>query len=722
MKKIIFLLITIISIQNTFAQTGKQKELRKEMDEFFWGKNASYTDAVDIPEKYKNESAVIIYKYQDYDYHNQKVKVEFTEKKRLRIKIQDQNAILKFSDYEYDKRRENYKFDETVFGIKVIKPNGKETIIDVDKESIDIDDHKKIAIPGLEIGDILDMYQYSEKLYIMVFGAGFESIESTLGSEYPIMNYKMIFQTENDFFINYQAYNGAPELKPVPTEKNYKRKYEFTASDLPKEDFPRWFYPLVEKPCYKFQVYFARKASNEEMARAYISEDEKIIKSKVTSEDIYTFYDKRVDIWSKGYFDDVEKFLEGKKFNSDTEKIREIYNFTRHQYYTRYIVPFILYDRNISYYPFDYLEKDYLYLKNYYQFVNYFGVILKKLNIKSELIIGTGRENGPIEDLLLSDNVDLLLKINTEKPIYIKQFENFLLTDVIPYSFEGNTAYAIPIEDGKLSDQVKIITLPVSKYSDNVNADYTKIQINPDFESFAINRVTSIIGHNKEIENWDKVFINDVYNEDRIKYKTTDYFELIKNDKRKKEFKAEYESYLKTKQADFDEKIKTEIEGEYKGQIENLEYKLLNSGRFEQNDTLQYRKMFTLKGNYLKKAGNNYTFDIGKFLTSQLEIKEDEYIRDYNIYQNHPRSYKTHIEFEIPSGYSVTGLDKLNKNIKNETGAFVSTAEIKGNLLVIHTSKEYYNYFEPKENWLKMVEFLDAAYQFTQEKILLKKN
>jgi hypothetical protein len=722
MKKIIFLLITIISIQNTFAQTGKQKELRKEMDEFFWGKNAPYTDVVDIPEKYKNESAVIIYKYQDYDYHNQKVKVEFTEKKRLRIKIQDQNAILKFSDYEYDKKRENYKFDEKVFGIKVIKPNGKETIIDVDKESIDIDDHKKIAIPGLEIGDILDMYQYSEKQYIMYYGAGFEPIESTLGSEYPIMNYKMIFQTENDFFINYQAYNGAPELKPVPTEKNNKRKYEFTASDLPKEDFPRWFYPLVEKPCYKFQVYFARKAYSEEMARAYISEDEKIIKSKVTSEDIYTFYDKRVDIWSKGYFDDVEKFLEGKKFNTDTEKIREIYNFTRHQYYTRYIVPFILYERNISYYPFDYLEKDYLYLRNYYQFVNYFGVILEKLNIKSELIIGTGRENGPIEDLLLSDNVDLLLKINTEKPIYIKQFENFLLTDVIPYSFEGNTAYAIPIEDGKLSDQVKIITLPVSKHSDNVNADYTKIQINPDFESFAINRVTSITGHNKEIENWDKVFINDVYNEDRIKYKTTDYFELIKNDKRKKEFKAEYESYLKTKQADFDEKIKTEIEGEYMGQIENLEYKLLNSGRFEQNDTLQYREMFTLKGNYLKKAGNNYTFDIGKFLTSQLEIKEDEYIRDYNIYQNHPRSYKTHIEFEIPSGYSVTGLDKLNKNIKNETGSFISSAEIKGNLLVIHTSKEYYNYFEPKENWLKMVEFLDAAYQFTQEKILLKKN
>jgi hypothetical protein len=34
----------------------------------------------------------------------------------------------------------------------------------------------------------------------------------------------------------------------------------------------------------------------------------------------------------------------------------------------------------------------------------------------------------------------------------------------------------------------------------------------------------------------------------------------------------------------------------------------------------------------------------------------------------------------------------------------------------------FLNYYEPNANWLKMVEFLDAAYQFTQEKVLLKKN
>jgi hypothetical protein len=87
-----------------------------------------------------------------------------------------------------------------------------------------------------------------------------------------------------------------------------------------------------------------------------------------------------------------------------------------------------------------------------------------------------------------------------------------------------------------------------------------------------------------------------------------------------------------------------------------------------------------------------------------------------------PRSFENEITFNIPEGYSVSGLEKLNKKVENETGGFVSTAEIKGNQLVIKTLKYYKNYFEPNANWNKMIQFLDAAYQFTQEKVLLKKN
>jgi hypothetical protein len=109
-------------------------------------------------------------------------------------------------------------------------------------------------------------------------------------------------------------------------------------------------------------------------------------------------------------------------------------------------------------------------------------------------------------------------------------------------------------------------------------------------------------------------------------------------------------------------------------------------------------------------------------LTEQIDVDKKEKDRVNNVYMSFPRSFDNEIIFEIPSGFTVMGLEKLNKKAENETGKFTSTASVTGNQLTIRTIKEYKNYFEPNSNWNKMVLFLDAAYQFTQEKILLKKD
>ena len=109
-------------------------------------------------------------------------------------------------------------------------------------------------------------------------------------------------------------------------------------------------------------------------------------------------------------------------------------------------------------------------------------------------------------------------------------------------------------------------------------------------------------------------------------------------------------------------------------------------------------------------------------LTKQVEITKKEKERKNNIYSNYPRSYENEIIFEIPDGYSAWGIEKLNKKVQNETGEFTSTAKIEGNKLIIKTLKQYNKYYWPNADWNKMVSFLDEAYQFTQEKILLKKN
>ena len=136
---------------------------------------------------------------------------------------------------------------------------------------------------------------------------------------------------------------------------------------------------------------------------------------------------------------------------------------------------------------------------------------------------------------------------------------------------------------------------------------------------------------------------------------------------------------------------------------------------------MAYEESFKIKNHLIKKAGQNYMIEIGQFLTSQAEIDKKDKERTNNVYMAFPRSFENEITFEIPAGYAVSGIEKLNKKVENATGGFSSTATISGNKLIIKTTKSYNNYFEPNSNWPKMIQFLDAAYQFTQEKILWKK-
>ena len=79
------------------------------------------------------------------------------------------------------------------------------------------------------------------------------------------------------------------------------------------------------------------------------------------------------------------------------------------------------------------------------------------------------------------------------------------------------------------------------------------------------------------------------------------------------------------------------------------------------------------------------------------------------------------VEIDIPTGYEVQGLDKLNQKVENKFGGFTSTAKEENGKIIIETNKHYDVNFVPKDQWPALVSFLNAAYTFTEQKILLKK-
>jgi hypothetical protein len=176
---------------------------------------------------------------------------------------------------------------------------------------------------------------------------------------------------------------------------------------------------------------------------------------------------------------------------------------------------------------------------------------------------------------------------------------------------------------------------------------------------------------------------------------------------------------LRTKQK---ERFEETAKGEYAcDDIEDYTYSIDANGRFSLDSYFTFTESFKAKNALIKKAGPNYIMEIGKLIGGQIDLTEKERDRSANIYMTYPKSFNYQITLNIPDGYTVAGLDKLNKSVDNETGAFISTAKLEGNLLIINTSKQYKNYFEPNSNWDKMILFLDEANQFTNEKILLKK-
>lgn len=714
MKNIIFICLII--------SASLQAQDNLKIQNLFWGKDDIHSKTIEVPAKWKNESAVIIYKLDFFDYHKFGKNVNYTSAKRIRVKLQDEAAVKEFSEFTFTERFISSKGwtmrrGTNSIGLKIIKPDGKETILDVSKEAVSMDAEKKIAIPNLEIGDIVDYYLHSEEPFKSILEVGFDPVETTLGDVYPIMDYKLTFQTENDFFVNFNTYNGAPELKQIPTKNSGERIYELNATDIEKNDFPRWFYPLVELPCYKFQVFFARSGKFEERATAFLSDKEKIIKSTVTKEDIFNYYDSK--FLAEGNVTQINSWLKGKTFKNDEDKIRQVYYFTRHQYFTQYVEAFVAKEANI-FYPFE-LYPNAVFFNTEEHFIRHFMNFLKKNDISYDIVVATSRFDGDIKDLLIQKNVSILLKVNTANPLYLEFFTPFTSADQFNYNLENTKAYLLEVSKGKKIIDAEMITLPGSTKNDNINKTITKLNFQDDLTSFQVARDNSFFGHYKVSFQNDLLYFFDYVYEDYKKYETTSLMELVKNKNKRAQYTKEFDAIIAKSKENQKKSFINSIQSEFEIEVEDYAMEVKNTGRFGKNEPMQYTETFVIKDHFVKKAGNNIIVELGKFLTSQIEISKKEIDRTNNIYMTFPRQIEQEIQLEVPPGYSVSGLEKFNKKVENQTGGFISTAVQEGNKIVIKTTKYYTNYYEPNSNWKKMIDFLEVAYQFTQEKVLLKK-
>lgn len=714
-RPFIYLLIYLfstISISLCDAQKAKWKYDTDEIKAHFWSPNNKVANDNVVPEKWADKSAVIL--YSDYELEIEKERSNDIAYISLltqnRIKIQDEAALEDYSELRYAPNSLYTKdADKTAWGIKIVKANGKEEVLDVDKEKVEVKNNNetnyKIAIPNLEVGDIIDVYKFSYyKLYSYTNNTLWID-KSLLQGRYPIKHTAFKINTCPMSKIFFRPVNGAPELEIEKLGDNYC--FYFEAKDLEEIKASNWHFPFQDNPYYKLKIQWGHyfiKDREKENKEIYISEKtERSIKNSFS--DTY-----RPDSKAKNEYGEFKRFIKGKgiTLNSDAEKLEHYFYFLRHKFLNMHLI--------YKKYHFDAGENEYT-----NQIIDHMVLAINSLELDYEVLLVHPRQRGKIKDIMDMKELYQVIKVKTESGnVYFYNTDQYTVFNILPMTVEGSEAYTLH-SPGKGRDiNLKKVTLPSSSHEENVTNHIVTVDFPNGIDQPALIKTEmEVIGRGMYSYKEDILNVFDYVLEENEYYDTKRWgaTEIIRDKKmlaKVKQMKTEEEKRIEEVFTAYANQDFEEEEVTYK------DSEVISNGNWHFAKDLKFSYTAEVDG-LVKKVGPNYLFNAGKLVGGQIEIDDKEKERTENIYMRYGRAFDYKITVNLPAGYSVDGLDKFKNNVENATGGLVSNASSSGNTISINYNKHYKNNFEPVENWPQMIEFLDAGFQFTQEKLLLKK-
>ena len=641
-----------------------------------------------VPEKWKNESAVIIGQKTEYLFSRiQQGKnpyiVRINEYIHKRIRLQDKNALENFSTFYYVTMGQDGKAE-----YKVIKANGKETMVDM-KSAIEEENEvpaiyrpiiykmnikkMKMAIPDLEVGDIIDYTVKSTIDWDMKEnGIEFSPFIFSMSNSYPTMFQQYRFTMANGMKVRYRAFNGAPNIRfdakaSVYGDKNSYLSYFFQDKEREKSIDERWSFEYRNTPTVKFRVVLLADNDSESKGLGEATIDRSGL-------DISNVYSRYVGAGMYvtpnvtqlvGY---TTEYMLKKKADgivkTDDETIRETYYCLRkvflelyykgpvHSELEKYMTGKKLYKKVLAAEKKDVQKEerqDEIRI-NSLTFATALRMSLSAMSVPSELFVYMPRKLGKWSDAIFMEELDFMLRVkHKRKFVYVDAFNNFDAFGT-PYSYMENVeGYAIGYAE---VNQYFRATIPAMTHNDNVDKqDYT-LTIADAMDVVRAERISTYLGAEKHGRIEKANITREYLNYDFEKY----YNEPTKKGKKKDEpvmaSSVTYENPDKEeKMRERKELFEKEVKDEYDvDRYENFE--LIKDGRYGDTSWLEYREKFTLK-KMISKAGKNYILDIGKIIGDQIKLDATELAsRKTDIWIAYARTIENNIVLNIPNGYS----------------------------------------------------------------------
>jgi len=736
MKHFLPLILCFFIATNLFAQDNipyAEKALQIQKD--IWGSPTPEFKATAVPAALAKESAVILARsFSLQRTSGRKVKFMMVASHTLkltsfheRVKINDKAALESFSSLEYQKKLDKttsitfsklVNIKNTYIGAKVIKPDGKEVVVNTSEEALlkneEKDQKGKLAISDLQVGDILDYYisvvDVSESFDNNSFKANDNLI--LLADEYPVMHYNLDFQFNKKLDVKCIYANGAPHF-----DESHNDEGDYLLSvklkDIPKYESQLWTSPLRQYPYIEIGSSYLGKYST------YVGGDYEKDPNASRFENNKTGFEESFQEYP--FWDKIEKNLKdyfGSKKNLKSAPLDSIMK--------------VLYDE----WKFDVFcsysgkELDDVSGMNYRSALSQhatalISMILTDMEIDHDVLLVASRNSNTLENVFNSDDMDALIRINGTTPMYMSFGDIVTHFNEIPARFQGEKALVLhPKRHNAMrySFTENETILPVATNDKNRIEEQLQVSLlSANMQKLKITRLTRAQGELRHDDQKQLIPVADVDEGFRSMVNGDELAKRLKKSTDTKKMIDDYTFSFNKEKTEMSKNFTAEIKDQYDQDPEQVQdFKIVNPALEQTAPVFEYSSSFVLN-NLVKKAGPNYIIDAGKLTGGFYKLEDKERKRTVDVYMPCARSFKYTITLAIPQGYGAKGMEEMNISKTNKTGSFTSVAAVHGNNLTITVTRVYNNNFEKIANWALLTDMIDAASDFNTKKILLEK-
>lgn len=703
------LLVQLFTLSVNADEKADYLKLAQKVRQEVWSSTPADFQKRTVPDRYKNASAVILSYYRELstDYYRKATadlvlnlrltrQIDCTDMERMLIQINDKKALKDYSEFTFKTKSRKWTWGyhhktQTVLGIRVIKKNGNvqevslDDYVDVKEGKNDKDLSQKIAVPGLEVGDCIDVFSLDQ---IDTQEQQLDPFYFVLRQDEPVLYTKVHCVLDQSLATVYRTMNGAPDFTQT-TDKDKNAVLDMVMDKPVDAESSIWYNSLEQSPFIemyitptKAKVAVVEKAMRQKGVRGnpdvtpILQDDWKLLKSYVSKGG---YSPAGLPSTYKSVFKSAKK--EGM---SAEEKADRIYSF--------------------EYVSGGASQRVFNTVANY----------LRKLGVEIEMGITTPFGALPVDKLINYNSTSWFFRLKGTDVYYFPGTYPKVASE-IPYIYQGRKAY--------MQDSEEQITIPVSQAEDNKSVNDMVVKL--DGTKLDICRKVTYSGE-------QKMYAQSLVSPDNTLFGSSQleaYWRYLKYDD-----KDPYSCYTKKESAElkgaFNEYRKNAIDP-FKAEISSYHdgdpvqvggYGVDCVGIRRDSSNFVYHVDYVMDG-MVKRAGNNYLLSVGKLIGSSLKLEGKDRERIDDVWRKMAFVDEWNIEIPLPQGYKVSAeaLKKIETSVANECGEFTVKATAGNESVKVYVRKCFAHRVEPVSNWSKLLALVDACSAFTDKQMVIAK-